>query len=101
MGEVQEVRLVDGRNVTVNKLSQKPPIYEVKKFLTDDECNRLIELANEYGLKESQTLDESEETDTERLLEMNKFDMWDKDNSGSIEVTEVCGVVFVDLLLMH
>ena len=86
---------MDGRKVTVNKLSRRPPIYEVKKFLTDDECNQLIELANEHGLEVSKTHRGSEELETEKLLEINKFSMWDKDNSGNIEVTEVYGVVFV------
>ena len=83
------MHLVDGRKVTVNKLSRRPPIYEVSKFLTDDECNRLIGLANEYGLEESRTIGDSEEAQIKELLEMSKFSMWDKDNSGSLEVTEV------------
>ena len=89
LGEEKEVKLVDGRVVLVKKLSQRPPIYEIGKFLRAEECDHVINVAKKYGLKESKTLDEDEDSDTERMLEMNKFDMWDKDKSGNIEVAEV------------
>ena len=98
MGQEIKVSLVDGRKIVVNKLSRRPPIYEIKKFLTADECNHLIDLAKVYGLKESRTLDESEDMDTERLMEMRKFDMWDKDQNGNIELAEVHGVCITDIL---
>lgn len=89
LGEEKEVKLVDGRIVLVKKLSQRPPIYEIGKFLKAEECDHVINVAKKYGLKESKTLDEDEDSDTERMLEMNKFDMWDKDKSGDIEVAEI------------
>ena len=95
MGEEAKVSLVDGRKVAVHKLSRRPPIYEIKEFLTVDECNHLIDLAKKYGLKESRTLDDNEDMDTERLMDMNKFDMWDKDKNGNIEVAEVHAICVI------
>ena len=83
------MKLVDGRIVVVKKLSRRPPIYEIRKFLKDEECDHVIDVAKKYGLKESRTLDEDEDSDTERLLELSKFEMWDKDRSGNIEMAEV------------
>lgn len=73
----------------MKKLSSRPPIFEVENFLTHKECDHLIDLARQYGLKESKTLDDNEEMDTDRVVEMNKFDLWDKDRNGSIEIKEV------------
>lgn len=80
----------DGKLYVSKALSLKPPIFEFKDFLSSEECDRLIELAQENGLETSRTLGDDEESDIERFLDLQKFDKWDKDKNGSIEVSEVC-----------
>ena len=80
----------DGKQYVSKALSLKPPIFEFKDFLSSEECDHLIELAQKNGLETSRTLDDDEESDIKRLLGLQKFDDWDKDENGTIEVSEVC-----------
>eukprot|EP00112_Aurelia_sp_Birch-Aquarium-sp1_P008117 Seg1891.3 transcript_id=Seg1891.3/GoldUCD/mRNA.D3Y31 product="Transmembrane prolyl 4-hydroxylase" protein_id=Seg1891.3/GoldUCD/D3Y31 len=89
VGEESEIDLPDGKLYVSKALSLKPPIFEFKDFLSSEECDRLIELAQENGLETSRTLGDDEESDIERFLDLQKFDKWDKDKNGSIEVSEV------------
>eukprot|EP00795_Rhopilema_esculentum_P004253 gene4253-20446_t len=59
----------NGRIVTATSLSRKPPIFEIKDFLSVSECDSLIELAQKSGLEESVTLD-----DNEGQLSMKEFE---------------------------
>ena len=84
--------MLDGRNVLIKRLSKRPPIFEVKNFLESEECEQLIELAKKSGLKESKTLDDIEDVDVQRMLEVSKFELWDKDKNDIIDVKEVGGI---------
>ena len=79
----------NGQILTATSLSLKPPIFEIKDFLSVSECGSLVELAQKSGLEESVTLDDNEGSDEERLREINDFSIWDKNKNSYVEVSEV------------
>ena len=79
----------NGQILTATSLSLKPPIFEIKDFLSVSECDSLVELAQKSGLEESVTLDDNEGSDEERLREINDFSIWDKNKNSYVEVSEV------------
>ncbi|XP_071508225.1 transmembrane prolyl 4-hydroxylase-like [Diadema antillarum] len=58
VGHVQDVEVEDGVMLQMKTLAINPPIFEIKNFLTDAECDHLIELASRRGLYKSETIPE-------------------------------------------
>lgn len=65
-------------------LSVNPPIFEVQKFLSPEECEYLVFLAKRTGLKDSPLHPDDEDFKTTREV----FLEWDADNSSFVEPIE-------------
>lgn len=68
-----------------------PPIFEIPNFLSDDECDHIINLAKKEGLQMSQTLKGGLKHDTWALGKNTKkhFDRWDRNKDGQIDMDEM------------
>ena len=61
---------------------------EIPNFFTDEECEMIIELAQEKGLKESPLSQDTGQTiDKDSVEDLLKE--WDKNNDGFVDKTEV------------
>lgn len=84
VGYTREVNLAIGRTHVLKTLSVNPPIFEVKNFLSYEECEYLIYLAKNEGLQNSPTHPELLNFYT--TLEV--FMEWDTNNDSYIEPIE-------------
>ena len=68
-----------------------PPIFEIKDFLSDSECDTLIALAEEEGLAISKILADTEVLDVKVMKgeALRNFTYWDMNNDGTIQMSEV------------
>lgn len=57
-GHVQYVEDESGRKMKLVTLATNPPVFEVPHFLTDEECDHVIKLAQENGLETSGVVSE-------------------------------------------
>lgn len=66
-------------------------LLEIEHFLSDAECEHIIDLATKQGLEISATMRESIETDVRNLGSNNEeeFKEWDRDMNGLIDISEV------------
>lgn len=64
---------------------------EIPNFLSDEECDHIIQLAKNEGLETSQTVKEGEKHDTMSLGKNTKeyFKVWDQNRDGQIDMDEV------------
>ena len=85
------IDLVPGITHMVKTLSMKPPIFEIRKFLNDSECDHLINLANDTKLESSLTQGEADMQYLEYLTKppASEFKDWDTDENGKIDPKEV------------
>lgn len=69
---------------------------EIPNFFTDEECEMIIELAQEKGLKESPLgLEPDKSIDKDAAEELIKD--WDKNNDGFLDTKEVRRICIVYL----
>ncbi|XP_048587475.1 transmembrane prolyl 4-hydroxylase isoform X2 [Nematostella vectensis] len=91
VGHVRNVELEPGKHYQMKTLALQPPIYEIPDFLSAEECDHIISLAEKQGLKNSSTVGDSLEKDIESLGSNSKeeFVYWDMDNSSMIDLDEM------------
>ena len=66
---------------------------EIPNFFTDEECEMIIELAQEKGLKESPlSQDTGQIIDKDSVEDLLKD--WDKNNDGFVDKTEVRQIIY-------
>ena len=64
---------------------------EIPNFLSEKECDHIIELARKEGMEDSRTLLQGIKQDTRALGKNTKvyFDLWDVNKDGEIDMDEV------------
>ena len=53
VGQVKTIELTDGRKTSMTTLAKQPPLFEIEQFLTDEECDSLLEAAKKFGTSRS------------------------------------------------
>ncbi|XP_031556002.1 transmembrane prolyl 4-hydroxylase-like [Actinia tenebrosa] len=106
VGHVQEVELEEGRRYTMITKAMKPVMFEIPNFLSNDECDYIIKLANLTGLEQSvagfikdrydgeldqqiNAVDETRPAEGPDELRAEKFDWWDENNDSVIDEQEI------------
>ena len=86
-GHEEEIKVQIGQQFhhTIKTLSINPPLFEVKNFLTPEECNYLIFMAKRAGLRESPT-HRPHALDFQTSREV--FDEWDVNNDSFVDAGE-------------
>lgn len=84
-GYEEEIKVQIGQKHTIKTLSTNPPLFEVKNFMTPEECNYLIFLAKRAGLKESPT-HRARAWDFQTTRDV--FDQWDVNNDSFVDAAE-------------
>ncbi|XP_006822380.1 transmembrane prolyl 4-hydroxylase-like [Saccoglossus kowalevskii] len=93
IGHERKLELAPGQFYTVRTLSLRPLLFEIPNFLTDEECEHIIQLAEEKELTNSTTLEDMEEYDEEpEEVDMNMEDLFeglDENKDGFLDVDEI------------
>lgn len=84
VGYTRDVNINLGQTHQMKTLSVNPPIFEVEKFLSPEECEYLVFLAKRTGLKDSPLHPEDDHFKTTQEV----FSEWDVNNSSYIEPIE-------------
>lgn len=61
---------------------------EIPNFFTDEECEMIIDLAQEKGMSETPLTQDNDQSDNTDSIE-DKFKAWDKNEDKFIDKTEV------------
>ncbi|CAH1243642.1 P4HTM [Branchiostoma lanceolatum] len=70
VGHVQDV-ILGGKTHQMTTLSMKPQVLEIKHFLTDEECDHMIRLAEKDGMFDSVTNTPTKSTNV-KIMDMNR-----------------------------
>ncbi|XP_073259502.1 transmembrane prolyl 4-hydroxylase-like isoform X1 [Porites lutea] len=91
VGHIQKINLTEGVEHEMVTAATQPPIFEIPNFLSDEECDHIIQLAKNEGLETSQTVKEGEKHDTMSLGKNTKeyFKVWDQNRDGQIDMDEM------------
>jgi len=97
VGYEREVELELKKTHTIRTLSVNPPVFEVKGFLSPEECNYLMFLAKRSGMEDSPLHGELPDFHSTREV----FDSWDTNQNSFIEPIEFTyikgkGNLFID-----
>lgn len=87
VGHFQDMELTEGTKHTVRTLSLQPPVFEISNFFTDEECEMIIDLAQEKGMSETPLTQDNDQSDNTDSIE-DKFKAWDKNEDKFIDKTE-------------
>lgn len=88
VGHVQKRHLSPGKMYEIKTLSLKPPVFEIPNFLTDEDCETIINLASKEGLDTSEVQDPETGINIEPTNE-ETFRSWDYNKDGVIDRVEV------------
>ncbi|KAL4236382.1 L-ascorbic acid binding [Mactra antiquata] len=55
VGDITEIFLQDGKTLQMETLNTRPLVFEIPDFLSDEECEHFINVANNIGMKASYT----------------------------------------------
>jgi len=88
LGYTQEMELTEGRTHRMTTLSLHPPVFEIPNFFTDEECEMIVELAQEKGLKENPLTQDNDNVIDKDSVE-DKLKDWDKNGDGFVDKAEV------------
>ncbi|XP_078354573.1 transmembrane prolyl 4-hydroxylase-like isoform X2 [Oculina patagonica] len=100
VGYVREIKIVAGKVHKMRTLSLRPTLFEIEDFLTEQECDDIIFMAQTQGLERSMTLGEqipvgeegSANKTAERLVPQDPaetFQQLDTNFDGELDVGEV------------
>jgi len=91
VGHVRKLNLIDGVEHEMVTAAIHPPIFEIPNFLSEKECDHIIELARKEGMEDSRTLLQGIKQDTRALGKNTKvyFDLWDVNKDGEIDMDEM------------
>ena len=84
VGHTETLNISTGATLKIKTLSLSPPIFEIKDFLSAEECSELIDLAQEKGLTDSPTHPQTKHFTTTK----NVFRKWDTNRNGFVEPLE-------------
>lgn len=90
VGHVQDIEVEDGAVLKMKTLAVNPPIFEIKNFLSSEECEHVKALAVKKGLQTSLTVPEKPtliEAEQEEAREY--FGELDQDEDGLVNGTEL------------
>ena len=82
-------KIISGRTFKMTTLSQNPPIFEIPNFLSQKECNEIIDMAIVSGLKESRVIDDGDRLKDLEPTNRKTFNIWDYNQDGIISLTEI------------
>ncbi|XP_031556323.1 transmembrane prolyl 4-hydroxylase-like [Actinia tenebrosa] len=88
VGHVQKMELEPGKFYDVKTRSLRPPIFEIPDFLTDNECQQIIEQAANQGMETSEVQDPETGVNIEPTNDETFYD-WDYNKDGTISPLEV------------
>lgn len=88
VGHVQKRQLSPGKVYEIKTLSLRPPIFEIPDFLSEDECQTIINRASKAGLDTSEVQDPETGINIEPTNKAT-FHSWDYNNDGVIDKVEV------------
>ncbi|EDO48121.1 predicted protein [Nematostella vectensis] len=88
VGHVQQMELVPGKLYQVHTRSLHPPIFEIPEFLSDAECQQIIDQSVRQGMDTSEVQDPEIGMKIEATTE-ETYREWDYDGDGVISVTEI------------
>eukprot|EP00794_Sanderia_malayensis_P018786 gene18786-20677_t len=94
-GYERELELEEGKHYKVITRALKPKLFEIPDFLTDEECEHIMALAESQGLSSSGLhIDEFTKRSKSYLHGRSKsdshvFHKWDKNNDGVITIEDV------------
>nr|XP_015203776.1 PREDICTED: transmembrane prolyl 4-hydroxylase [Lepisosteus oculatus] len=92
VGHVQKVALVPDKVHEMKTLSLKPLLFEVPGFLTEEECQVIVQLARLKGLTESQVMAPEGGEELAEELELSPeeiFNLLDLNQDGQLQLQEV------------
>jgi len=96
VGYVRELSLVPGKVHKMRTLSLRPALFEIENFLTEQECNDIILMAQTQGLEQSKTFgevnfkDEDAKNETSALEDpAETFKLLDLNNDEHLDAGEV------------
>ncbi|KAL9950841.1 hypothetical protein ACROYT_G043406 [Oculina patagonica] len=113
VGYVRELKLVPGKVHKMRTLSLRPALFEIEDFLTEEECDDIISMAQMQGLEQSMTLGELRATGdegsanrtAERLMPQDlaeTFQLLDANFDGQLDVGEVArGLMEIGRVLLN
>eukprot|EP00794_Sanderia_malayensis_P007661 gene7662-8498_t len=97
-GYERRVRLVNDKKHTMKTLAIYPPVFEIKNFLTEDECDAMIHLAKMKGMKNATVATRNVGISPENSH--IAFDQWDQDMDGSLSRKEISEISEIKHLLL-
>nr|XP_054764841.1 transmembrane prolyl 4-hydroxylase-like [Lytechinus pictus] len=90
VGHIQDVEIEDGSMLKMKTLAINPPIFEIRNFLSTEECDHIKALAIRKGLQTSLTVpDKPDQTEEELERVLDYFEELDQDQNGLINGTEL------------
>eukprot|EP00057_Strongylocentrotus_purpuratus_P004557 XP_003728952.1 PREDICTED: transmembrane prolyl 4-hydroxylase [Strongylocentrotus purpuratus] len=90
VGHVQDIEVEDGAVLKMKTLAVNPPIFEIKNFLSSEECEHVKALAVKKGLQTSLTVPEKPTlTEAEQEEAREYFGELDQDEDGFMNGTEL------------
>lgn len=92
VGHVQKVSLTKGKSHHMRTLSLKPLLFEIPQFLSEYECNVVMQLAQLKGLMESQLMIQEDHEELVKELNLSPeeiFNLLDINQDGQLQHTEI------------
>ncbi|PIK45175.1 hypothetical protein BSL78_17969 [Apostichopus japonicus] len=94
IGKVRQLELEPGRVFEVKTVATKPPIFLIPNFLTNEECDKIIQLAQDKGLARSTvlptaTIDKASVDNADPFYNAETFSKLDLDGDNLLDFTEV------------
>ncbi|KAJ0023226.1 hypothetical protein NQD34_003125 [Periophthalmus magnuspinnatus] len=92
VGHVQKVSLTRGQDHLMRTLSMKPLLFEIPDFLSEDECQVVMQLAQLKGLMESQLMVQGDHEELVKELNLSPeeiFNLLDINQDGQLQHTEI------------
>ncbi|CAL1609349.1 unnamed protein product [Knipowitschia caucasica] len=92
VGHVQKVSLTPGKDHLMRTLSMKPLLFEIPEFLSEDECQVVMQLAHLKGLMESQLMVQRDHEELVKELNLSPeeiFNLLDVNQDEQLQMTEI------------
>ncbi|XP_028401217.1 transmembrane prolyl 4-hydroxylase-like isoform X1 [Dendronephthya gigantea] len=99
VGHITKLSLENEQIREMKTLSIKPPIFEIRNYMSPEECDDIIRLAKEQGLQTSETMDEDMFEDEQNFQEADGdvFEYYDYNKDNFLDVDEVTNLLDTEL----
>ncbi|XP_046839022.1 transmembrane prolyl 4-hydroxylase-like isoform X2 [Xenia sp. Carnegie-2017] len=99
VGKITSLTLENGEVRKMKTLSIKPPIFEIPNYLSEAECDDIIEIAKNQGLETSVTFNEDtiEEIPENKVDDHDLFVYYDYNNDEHLDVKEVFNLLDTEM----